>query len=91
MTLWNDFLIESARKNLRELIRENVVEVTFEKADGTDRTMLCTLMDYKIPEDMKSKNAGKKINPEVLPVFDLEKGEWRSFRYSSIKYFTIIT
>jgi len=91
MTNWNDFKEESARTYLRELLKENEILVTFQKSDGTDREMLCTLMEDKIPEEKKSKNTGKKINNEVLPVFDLEKNEWRSFRYNSVKYFTVKT
>lgn len=91
MTMWNDFVNESARKYLKELLRENNIEVTFEKSDGTERKMVCTLQENKIPENKKPKNSGKKVSEDVLPVFDLELGDWRSFRYKSIKYFTIIS
>ena len=91
MTNWDDFKDEAARTYLRELLKDNEILVTFEKTDGTEREMLCTLIENKIPDEKKPKNAGRKVNTESLSVFDLEKNEWRSFRYNSVKYFTVKT
>lgn len=85
MTITNDFKEETIRQNLKELLKHNEIFITFQKNDGTDRKMLCTLMENKIPDEKKAKNTGKKINDDVLPVFDLEKNEWRSFRFESVK------
>jgi sorbitol-specific phosphotransferase system component IIA len=88
-TSWDDYKEESAKSYLRDLLKENEVLITFQKNDGTERKMLCSLNENKIPEEKKAKGTGKKINTEVLPVFDIEKQEWRSFRYDSIKFIEI--
>lgn len=63
------------------------VKIVFTKADGTERTMLCTLKPEYLPEDQRESLVGKterKKNPDVLAVYDLEKNGWRSFRYDSV-------
>lgn len=74
---------------LKTQLRNGDVQVTFEKSDGTERIMRCTLSESKIPEQSKPKNTGKKSNDQVLPVFDLDKNAWRSFRLNSVKYFQL--
>ena len=80
-----------------EFIREEVVAglksavamVTFEKADGTERTMRCTLVESFLPKaNKKSVKKAKEKNDEVISAFDLDKGEWRSFRLDSVKDIT---
>lgn len=79
-----------------EFIREEVVAglksavamVTFEKADGTERTMRCTLMESFLPKAKKPAKKTKEPNEEVVSAFDLDKGEWRSFRLDSVKNIT---
>ena len=51
-------------------LKDNEILVTFEKTDGTEREMLCTLIENKIPDEKKPKNTGKKVNTESLSVFD---------------------
>lgn len=64
------------------------VTLTFTKKDGSDRVMKCTTnptyIMFKDPSILESKS-DKKVNEDVLPVFDLEAGGWRSFRWDSIK------
>jgi hypothetical protein len=73
---------------LRVLLREREVSIIFTKKDGTERKMICTLSENKIPADFVPKNTKKSEKTEIgeaLAVFDLEKSEWRSFRFDSIK------
>jgi hypothetical protein len=70
---------------LKAILSESEVEVTFVKKDGTERKMLCTLSENKIPSEKAPKNVGKTKNDEVLAVFDIENDGWRSFRWDSIK------
>ena len=66
------------------LLRTDVVEVTFQKKDGTSRVMNCTLKEgIVIPYDRLTDN-DRQVNPEVRPVWDIDKNEWRSFTYESI-------
>jgi hypothetical protein len=59
--------------------------VEFVKKDGSMRKMLCTLSKNKIPDEKIPKNSGKSQSDEAVAVFDLEKQEWRSFRFNSVK------
>lgn len=73
---------------LKALLRENAVTIVFTKKDGTDRELLCTLSEDKIPQEFapKSENSLDRARSEdALAVYDLEKGDWRSFRYDSVK------
>jgi hypothetical protein len=78
------------RADIKEFLHDGICEVLFEKKDGTDRLMQCTLnMDY-IPEDMKQFQLykGEKVleNLDLLKVFDTEKQGWRSFIIEKVKY-----
>jgi hypothetical protein len=71
-------------------LRSGPVTVNFVKADGSDRSMACTLDESMIPNDFapKAKLEGtveRKKSPDVLAVFDLENEGWRSFRWDAIK------
>lgn len=60
-------------------------KVTFVKKDGTERVMKCTLReDVIVPHEKKTERV-KAQNSDTLAVWDLDKKEWRSFRYDSIK------
>lgn len=70
------------------LLHETELTVTFFKTSGEERTMRCTLEDSKIPADKQPKGTStKKVSDSTIAVFDLDKNEWRSFRYESIKEF----
>jgi hypothetical protein len=70
---------------LKGILHDTDVRVIFTKKDGTEREMLCTLAETKIPEEQKPKTDGSNFSNEAQRVFDLEKQEWRSFRWDSIK------
>ena len=76
-----------SREQLITLLQKNVVSVTFEKTDGNTRTMECTLMSDYLPKvkDVKPEEPGKKLNENILAVWDTDKQDWRSFRINSIK------
>lgn len=69
---------------LRVLLHEREVSVSFTKKDGTERKMLCTLAENKIPSEKMPKNSGKSKSDDALAVFDIEKNDWRSFRWDSV-------
>jgi hypothetical protein len=63
--------------------------VVFTKKDGTERVMNCTTNPELVPaveiiESAEPKKE-KKVNEEVMPVYDLEAKSWKSFRWDSIK------
>ena len=60
-------------------------EVTFTKACGEVRVMLCTTQASMIPADFAPKGDSKVAEcKDVVRVFDLEKNAWRSFRVDSV-------
>ena len=76
--------------DIRELLKEGVIEVKFTKKDGSLRVMKCTLKEDLIPTEHAPKGTGKvKSNSDVISVFDVENNGWRSFNYATIKEFTV--
>ena len=69
------------RETLIKNLQKNAMRITFTKVNGDERIMDCTLQEHMIPETSESN---RKQNEEVLPVFDINKGEWRSFRLDSV-------
>jgi hypothetical protein len=72
-----------------DALRADVSTVVFTKADGTERTMHCTLVESKIPTDKqpKSETQSSSTAGSAVRAFDVDKGEWRSFRFESVKSF----
>jgi hypothetical protein len=68
------------------LLKENTVFVTFDKRDGSERTMKCTLMDKVAIPHEKTTDRVKEPNPNILPVWDIDSNAWRSFRLDTIKH-----
>ena len=75
------------------LLRTDQATITFTKADGSERKMVCTLVESKIPADKRPKSKegeeSSSIVGSAVRVFDLEKGEWRSFRFDSVISFGV--
>jgi len=79
--------LDLLKENLLEKLRTDEATVKFTKADGTERTMRCTLVESKIPVDKRPKSTEAQTASTVgsaLRVFDVEKSEWRSFRLTSV-------
>ena len=62
------------------------LRITFTKRDGTEREMQCTLVEEAIPQEKqpKTKTEGSSTAGSAVRVFDVEKQEWRSFRWDSV-------
>lgn len=68
------------------VLKTNKVQVIFTKSDGTERTMNCTLReDIAVLYERKTEKV-KVQNLDVVPCWDIDKGEWRSFKISSLIY-----
>lgn len=76
-------------EDLKIALHESWVRVEFTKVDGTHRSMLCTLNFADIASSHTPKGSGKKENPNIISVFDLDKQDWRSIRSDSIKSWTV--
>ena len=83
------------RDELINILKDNVCVVSFKKKDGTNRNMKCTLKENIVPkatkEDPLSQKKIRALNEEVVPVWDVEKEGWRSFRVDSVVTYGICT
>ena len=59
--------------------------VTFTKKDGSDRVLRGTLAESRIPTDKRPKTEGATSTADSQKIFDLDIGEWRSFRWDTVK------
>jgi len=63
---------------LRKLLQEGrILCLTFIKADGSERDICCTTNPSLIDKEKRAKGT-RKAAEHLIPVFDLEKKEWRS-------------
>lgn len=76
---------------LTDILQQESVAVTFKKVDGTLREMNCTLSTKLIPKmpvvestTTNPKKLTRVNNPELVTVYDLDKGAWRSFKLRNI-------
>ena len=80
---------EINRGTLLDLLsKEEYLKILFKKSTTqTMRTMICTLYGDSIPTSFaKSIEAtiNQNDNLDILPVWDVIKGKWRSFHISNI-------
>jgi hypothetical protein len=79
------FASPEGRAWLKSMLRVGPADITFIKKDGTERVMSCTLQEgHYVPHERTTDNV-KEENPNTLPVWDIEKAAWRSFRLDTIK------
>ena len=89
---------------VKGLLITSEITVDFVKADGTERSMRCTLDSGRIPPRpvgtifksttanpdglTENKKPRKEPDPHSVRVYDTEKGEWRSFRFDRLQKIT---
>ena len=84
------------KKWLRSHLNYGPVTVTFTKKDGSERVMECTTNTSLVPQivhetntdnpiDFPAPKKERKVNEDIMPVYDLESKAWKSFRWDSIK------
>jgi hypothetical protein len=66
--------IQEVKQALQQIGYQNPFSVTFKKVSGELREMRC----------MMEQPTSEPKNHEVVPVMDLDKGSWRSFRIDSV-------
>jgi hypothetical protein len=76
------------RDGLIDLLRHNVVTVTFTKVNGEERVMDCTLQANLIPNAPTQNGEliveGKSTSNNIS-VWDVKANGWRSFRIANVK------
>lgn len=80
------------RDGLIDMLRHNIVTVTFTKVNGDERVMQCTLQANYIP-NAPSQNGElvieTKTNSNTVSAWDINANGWRSFRVASVKNISI--
>jgi WYL_2, Sm-like SH3 beta-barrel fold len=75
------------KENLIDMLRNNIVTVTFTKVNGDERVMQCTLLPEYVPN--APTNNGQVLLQEseskAVSVWDVQASAWRSFRVDSVK------
>ena len=76
---------------MADQLQSNICEVEFTKVNGETRVMKCTLDPSIIlpatKEDPLSQKKVRAVSEEVLPVWDVDKEQWRSFRIENVTRF----
>lgn len=72
------------KSDIVSVLQSNICDVKFTKVDGTERVMRCTLKSDLVPAPEHKPERNRTVNESVLPVWDLEKKGWRSFRIDSV-------
>lgn len=82
---------EELKAEVRSALHSGEVQIEFEKVDGSIRKLRGTLdLDNLISEEYHPKNeVERKKSPDVQVVFDLDKNEWRSFRWDKLVYWGV--
>lgn len=75
---------EGLWESLTSWLHDGVVEVVFEKKDGTMRTMNCTLAPERYA-GYEFKGAGEGLNDQIQTVWDVDKEAWRVVSKGKLK------
>jgi hypothetical protein len=84
------------KKWLKSHLAFGPVTVIFTKKDGTERVMECTTNPELVPQPVHETNTDnpvdfpkvkkeRKVNEDIMNVYDLEFKAWKSFRWDSVK------
>jgi hypothetical protein len=80
-------LTDTGKKEVyTEALKDAVCTIEFTKVDGSDRIMDCTLKTVMLPET-KGTGTAKSLSSDLLRVFDVEIGGWRTITLSKVKSF----
>lgn len=84
------------RNDLVNALRSDVATVTFKKKDGSERIMKATLQTEFMPiikpaDPSDTPKPERKVNEDVIAVFDTETNGFRSFRLDSVMSFFTAT
>lgn len=74
---------------MKKELTTNIVSVTFTKVDGSERVMRATLDPQYLPPQVGDSTTTRKVSTTSLPVWDVDKSAWRSFKVSNVTEFVV--
>jgi hypothetical protein len=80
------------KENLVDMLRNNIVTVTFTKVNGDERVMRCTLRSEMIPNAPTQNGelvVEQKQSSNNVSVWDVDSQGWRSFRVASVRSISV--
>jgi hypothetical protein len=80
------------KENLVDMLRNNIVTVTFTKVNGDERVMKCTLRSEMIPNAPTQNGelvVEQKQSSNNVSVWDVDSQGWRSFRVASVRSISV--
>ena len=79
------------KENLIDMLRNNIVTVTFTKVNGEELTMKCALMAEYVPNAPTSSGQVllQESESKAVSVWDTEANGWRSFRVDNVKNISV--
>jgi len=80
------------RDEILALLNKSICQVIFTKADGTERTMYCTLLPNYLPErnpivedsSVAIVKSPKPRSQELITVWDIDNNNWRAFNLTRV-------
>ena len=82
------------RDTLLNDLRKNVIEVHFQKQNGEQRVMKCTLKREMLPPNYVNEQTEERDfhskNQDVIAAWSVNDGGWRSFRIDSVYYVQVV-
>jgi hypothetical protein len=85
-------MLQITKDELVEKLQNEIVQLKFTKADGTERHMVGTKNIIHIPEEFHPKTdkvvkldeSGNPIETDLITVWDMEAKGWRSFNFGKV-------
>lgn len=77
------------RDDMVNKLRAGFCTVTFNKVNGDERIMECTLKEDFIPENERPKDTTEGVDRtlDVIRAYDVRAAGWRSFRVENVTNF----
>jgi hypothetical protein len=76
-----------SKDELYQALKTGLVDITFTKKDGTERTITGTLVeDYLPPKNPDAKKVNR--SEDMISVWSTKDGGWRGFSFDQIKSWT---
>jgi hypothetical protein len=77
---WSDTEWDTFTELVKTKLSEGIVTVTFNKKDGSERVMKCTLNPTVIPQTPMVEGRKERAIPRnSMSVYDTDARDWRSF------------